>query len=111
MARGLAAATSSTDLPLIAYEHRPNLATCSQVSRAEFHEAMGALGLEVPSAEIDALFSEWDRDGGGSLDFPELKKILSQSAPPTPLQQAGNAVKNGQAFIKGAGSKAKVPQT
>jgi len=61
---------------------------------------MGALGLEVPSAEIDTLFSEWDRDGGGSLDFTELKKILSQSAPPTPLQQAGNAVKNGQAFIK-----------
>ena len=47
-----------------------------QVSRAEFHKAMPALGLEVPKKVIDDLFSEWDRDGGGEIGYPELRKIL-----------------------------------
>jgi hypothetical protein len=48
-----------------------------EVTRKEFHKAMPALGLDVPKRDIDALFSEWDRDGGGALEFGELKKILS----------------------------------
>ena len=47
-----------------------------QVSRAEFHKAMPALGLEVPKKYIDDLFTEWDADGGGSLGYNELSKIL-----------------------------------
>jgi len=47
-----------------------------QVSRAEFHKAMAALGLEVEKKIIDDLFSEWDKDGGGELGYQELVKIL-----------------------------------
>ena len=36
------------------------------------------LGLDVAVAEVDTLFDEWDRDGGGVLDFKELDKILRQ---------------------------------
>jgi len=50
-----------------------------QVSRAEFHRAMPALGLDVPKPIIDDLFSEWDKDGGGELGYQELRKILSSS--------------------------------
>ena len=38
---------------------------------------MPALGLEVPKADIDELFNSWDKDGGGSLAYKELKKILA----------------------------------
>jgi carbamoylphosphate synthase large subunit len=47
------------------------------VDRREFHEAMKKLGLDVPKKAVDDLFSEWDKDGGGSLGLGELKKILS----------------------------------
>ena len=47
-----------------------------EVSRAEFHKAMPALGLEVPKDAIDKLFTEWDKSGDGSLGLRELTKIL-----------------------------------
>jgi len=47
-----------------------------EVSRAEFHKAMPALGLDVPKEAVDELFSEWDKDGGGSINYQELRKIL-----------------------------------
>ena len=47
-----------------------------EVSREEFHLAMPALGLDVPKADIDKLFSEWDSDGGGCIGYKELSKIL-----------------------------------
>ena len=50
-----------------------------QVSRAEFHEAMPKLGLDVEKKVIDDLFTEWDKDGGGEIGYPELKKILQES--------------------------------
>ena len=43
---------------------------------------MPALGLDVPKRDIDKLFDEWDSDGGGSIDFKELQKILKG-----PMQQ------------------------
>ena len=46
------------------------------VSRAEFHRAMPALGLDVDKHVIDQLFSDWDTDGGGELGYAELRKIL-----------------------------------
>ena len=49
-----------------------------QVSRAEFHKAMPALGLDVPKETIDELFSSWDKDGGGELGYAELRRILSE---------------------------------
>ena len=78
-----------------------------EVSRKEFHEAMAALGLEVPEAEIDKLFSEWDSDGGGALEFGELKKILSRPAV-TEVKSAA-AVAGFAAKMKGFGTKAKAP--
>jgi len=78
-----------------------------EVSRKEFHEAMAALGLEVPKEHIDRLFNEWDSDGGGSLEFAELKKILSRpAAVPAPMAQA-NTVVAAAAKLKGFGTKAK----
>ena len=55
-----------------------------EVSKAEFHKAIPALGLTVPKADVDALFSQWDTDGGGALNYKELKKILS--GPPSSKQ-------------------------
>ena len=37
---------------------------------------MPVLGLEVSTKDIDALFNEWDKDGGGSISYEELKKLL-----------------------------------
>ena len=64
-----------------------------EVSRAEFHKAMPALGLEVPKKDIDDLFSEWDKDGGGALGLRELQKILAQSnrPPPKPAEKVQEA--------------------
>ena len=45
-----------------------------EVDRKEFHKAMPALGLDVPKAEIDALFDEWDPDHSGQISFEELSK-------------------------------------
>jgi len=73
-----------------------------QVSRAEFHKAMPALGLDVPKQVIDDLFSEWDRDGGGELGYAELRKILqnpkrlgspSEKTPEQKVATAGAAMK------------------
>ena len=46
------------------------------VNRAEFHRALPMLGIDAPKAEVDALFSEWDKDGSGELGYDELKAIL-----------------------------------
>ena len=51
-----------------------------EISRQEFHEAMTKMGLDAPKKDIDELFSEWDADGGGTLEFKELKDILAKSA-------------------------------
>ena len=48
----------------------------SIVTRAEFHRAMGELGLECPAGVVDDIFSRWDTDGGGQLTLAELTKIL-----------------------------------
>ena len=50
------------------------------VSKKEFRRAMPLLGLEVPRAEVDALFDSWDPDGSGSLEIPELNKVLRRGA-------------------------------
>ena len=50
------------------------------VTRKEFHRAMSALGLEVPKASIDEIFTGWDKDGGGQISLHELTGILRQAA-------------------------------
>ena len=59
-----------------------------EVTRAEFHKAMKALGLEVPKKEVDTLFDEWDRGGDGAIGFKELQKILSSARPTSPKTHA-----------------------
>ena len=48
---------------------------------ADARERGGAplLGFDASKKDIDDLFSSWDADGGGSLDFGELKKILTSA--------------------------------
>ena len=41
---------------------------------------MPILGLEAPKKEIDALFDQFDPDGGGSITYDELKKALRGGA-------------------------------
>ena len=75
-----------------------------EVSRAEFHKAMPALGLDLPKGDIEELFSAWDTDGGGKLAYKELKKILAGGAVPakkkilligdgTPMEQLAVSLK------------------
>jgi len=68
-----------------------------EVTRAEFHKAMKALGLEVPKKDVDLLFDEWDKGGDGAIGFKELQKILSSTRPTSPktqVQEAGKSVKS-----------------
>lgn len=53
-----------------------------EVSRAEFHKAVPALGIEVPREEIDLLFNQWDKGGDGSLEYKELRRILNATPSP-----------------------------
>ena len=77
-----------------------------EVSRKEFHKAMGHLGLEVPKREIDKLFDSWDKDGGGSLDFKELQKILRAPPPPKKsIKGAAKALEAAKALSAGAEKK------
>ena len=46
------------------------------VSKAEFRAAMPHLGLEVPRADMDALFESWDPDGSNSIELKELSRLL-----------------------------------
>ena len=66
-----------------------------EVSKSEFHRAMISLGLCAPpeatgaqkSAITDAvssLFDSFDGDGGGSIGFRELNKMLRRTVAPAP---------------------------
>ena len=74
-------------LPRLTTVPAPAAAGDGEISKKEFRRAMPALGLEVPERDIDSLFDEWDKDGGGSLDFKELQKILR--APPPAKAELG----------------------
>ena len=47
-----------------------------EVDRKEFHKAMPMLGLHAAKEHIDALFDLFDSDGGGSIGFRELNRLL-----------------------------------
>ena len=49
-----------------------------KVSKAEFRKALRALGFEGVDTELDALFDEFDADGGGSIEYQELNAMLRQ---------------------------------
>ena len=48
------------------------------ISKMEFRQRVRKLLPKVDTIKIDALFVEWDKDGGGSLDVDELKDALRQ---------------------------------
>ena len=39
------------------------------VNRGEFRAAMTLMGLELPRADVDALFKDWDPDNDGALRY------------------------------------------
>ena len=59
------------------------------VDRNEFGNAVRALGLNVPSAHLDALFSAFDPDGSGQIEFRELDRILRKAKRPTSVRGGG----------------------
>ena len=46
------------------------------ISKKEFRSAMRELGLNVPREQIELLFSDFDPDGSGKIEFVELNKQL-----------------------------------
>jgi Ca2+-binding EF-hand superfamily protein/tetratricopeptide (TPR) repeat protein len=50
------------------------------VDRSEFRKAMKALGLNAPVEHVDAIFGEFDADGGGLIEFKELNHCLRQGS-------------------------------
>ena len=41
---------------------------------------MGEMKFDVPAAEVDKLFDEWDPDGSGFLELKELEKLLRRGS-------------------------------
>lgn len=46
------------------------------IDRKEFHRAIRALGFDAPRSEVDQLFNTYDKDGGGSIEYNEMNKML-----------------------------------
>ena len=63
--------------------------TCQMCYCAHVHVS------DVPKKEIDALFSEWDADGSGSIAYDEMKELLRKSAVgiPSASEKKGGAGK------------------
>ena len=54
-----------------------------QVSKAEFRALLPMIGFDASDTEgLDELFDTWDVDGGGSLAYKELKKLLAGQPSP-----------------------------
>ena len=43
------------------------------ISRIEFRQGVRALGVRAENKAVDALFDQFDDDGGGTLDLPEAR--------------------------------------
>jgi len=71
-----------------------------QITNKEFRKAMPALGMDLPVEVIDGLFDQYDSDKQGSIEFKELKKMLSgTSAPkkaPETSKRLSSAVEKGK---------------
>ena len=55
------------------------------ITSSEFEDGLRAMGLEVPSATIQALYNKWDSDGTGELTLKELAYVLNLQGVPKPL--------------------------
>ena len=55
------------------------------ISKSEFRKAMKALGfMDVPRADLDAVFDLLDTEHNGSLKYKEMTKLLRDSAKRAP---------------------------
>ena len=62
------------------------------------------MGLDVPEAEVDKLFDEFDADGGGEIGLAEMNKLLRRTVPPAERPgSAGSATPGGWGKLAGAG--------
>jgi len=52
-----------------------------KVSRAEFFKAMRHLGLAAPADALDGLFTSFDLDCSGEVDYGEMQKLLRKPPP------------------------------
>ena len=50
------------------------------IRKVEMRQAVAALGFDAPQAAVDALFDSFDRDGGGSIEYKELHRVLRREA-------------------------------
>lgn len=58
------------------------------VTKKEFHQALGRLGLQLAQKDSDVAFDEFDPDGSGHLDYKELHKLLRQRVEQTAPKEA-----------------------
>jgi hypothetical protein len=56
-----------------------------ELLKGEFRLHLRTVGLDVSSADADALFSTWDDDGGGSLDQKACGSACSEREEPRAL--------------------------
>jgi Ca2+-binding EF-hand superfamily protein len=74
------------------------------VNKIEFRQGIRkGLGLKAENRDIDAVFDEFDDDGGGTLDAPELKealKAMQDAAAEAIAMEATHATKQAEARIR-----------
>jgi len=61
------------------------------IDRAEWRKEVRALGgghMVADNQELDAIFESIDKDGGGTLDIPEVKQALKRFADESEQQKA-----------------------
>jgi len=49
-----------------------------EITKDELGELMDTLGIDATPEEIDAMISELDQDGSGSIDFEEFVAVMSR---------------------------------
>ena len=47
-----------------------------EIGKVEFAKGMVAMGISLSSYEVDEVFTVYDHDGGGTIDFAELNRFL-----------------------------------
>lgn len=60
------------------------------VDKDEFFKGITALGVEATRVEAEALFEEFDLDGGGTIEYKELNKLLRQRMRPSRLRRVAS---------------------
>jgi len=75
-----------------------------EVSKDEFRKAMPMLGLDYPMTAMDALFDSFDKDGGGTIDFKEIQKMMRRPPGSTTTTQATKKLQGAANLVAAAGA-------